>query len=457
MRKCLIKIQKIFFALMFLFTSVSTYAAVGANDGSAFVTKAEFDALVNTFNEQMDTYANSINSKIDGSIANYLNGLSNEVTENQDSYLNKINPTFINTWDPFETRPGINYRYFMYVGEHFFNNLSGSYQGAEYKVSSDPDDGDKGTWIYKNNTDSNKGSFVRYYTINTNGVEALVPDARIESVMVSAVEACAVGHAQRSGAVQTPPTLGYVNATKSITRWGSQEFSVNGSWADANYVCAGMASFTSDDKITLNTALTDQPFTNLAGTDIPTVDTYSILSDEYEIIGDKYDEGKAGVGYNNSLGQRGNTNYTVPIANFKIAIYRHKHSTKKWTDFSHGNLTLLMGEPIKYYNGAPMFKASIDGTCKVDLQFVNSDSTAINTFMLKNAKFDNVPTAGSSSGIVNLLINGKEPKDDSYRTLASAKLSLQFTAKKNEIYWIKVLPNKGTVRVNSESIVISSE
>ena len=53
------------------------YSAVGANDGSAFITKAEFDAVVNTFNEQMDNYANNIVSKVDGAIANYLAAQSN--------------------------------------------------------------------------------------------------------------------------------------------------------------------------------------------------------------------------------------------------------------------------------------------------------------------------------------------------------------------------------------------
>ena len=59
--------------------NINSYAAVGANDGSAFVTKAEFDALINTFNEQMDTYQSGLNAKIDGAIANYLAGLSSQV------------------------------------------------------------------------------------------------------------------------------------------------------------------------------------------------------------------------------------------------------------------------------------------------------------------------------------------------------------------------------------------
>ena len=65
--------------------NINTYAAVGANDGSAFVTKAEFDAFVNTFNEQMDTYEGSFITKVDGAIANYLAGLSSERIINQEN------------------------------------------------------------------------------------------------------------------------------------------------------------------------------------------------------------------------------------------------------------------------------------------------------------------------------------------------------------------------------------
>lgn len=72
-----IKTLKAFLIILtIMFANMSTYAAIGANDGSAFVTKAEFDALVNTFNEQMDNYENGVVSKIDGAIANYLASLS---------------------------------------------------------------------------------------------------------------------------------------------------------------------------------------------------------------------------------------------------------------------------------------------------------------------------------------------------------------------------------------------
>ena len=56
--------------------SIESFAAVVSdNDGSAFITKAEFDSLKNNFQSQIDQYNTSIDSKIDGAIASYLAGI----------------------------------------------------------------------------------------------------------------------------------------------------------------------------------------------------------------------------------------------------------------------------------------------------------------------------------------------------------------------------------------------
>ena len=73
--------------LSILAMSTNSFAAVGGNDGSAFVTKAEFDALVNTFNEQMDNYAASLETKVDGAIANYLTSLDSTQTIALENYI----------------------------------------------------------------------------------------------------------------------------------------------------------------------------------------------------------------------------------------------------------------------------------------------------------------------------------------------------------------------------------
>ena len=59
-----------------LILSINSFAAiVSDNDGSAFVTKSEFEALKKDFADQVDNYNDSINAKIDGAIASYLAGI----------------------------------------------------------------------------------------------------------------------------------------------------------------------------------------------------------------------------------------------------------------------------------------------------------------------------------------------------------------------------------------------
>ena len=70
------KVGKRALCLIFAFLlSINSFAAiVSDNDGSAFVTKAEFEALKDNFASQVDQYNTSIDSKIDGAIAAYLAG-----------------------------------------------------------------------------------------------------------------------------------------------------------------------------------------------------------------------------------------------------------------------------------------------------------------------------------------------------------------------------------------------
>jgi hypothetical protein len=57
---------------------------VSDNDGSAFITKAEFDSLKNNFQSQIDQYNTNIDSKIDNAIASYLSGIKVTLTETKD-------------------------------------------------------------------------------------------------------------------------------------------------------------------------------------------------------------------------------------------------------------------------------------------------------------------------------------------------------------------------------------
>lgn len=71
MKKLIVTILYFAFCLNF----ISHATSINDNDGSAFITKAEFDALKSSFQSQIDEYNTNIDSKIDNAIASYLSGI----------------------------------------------------------------------------------------------------------------------------------------------------------------------------------------------------------------------------------------------------------------------------------------------------------------------------------------------------------------------------------------------
>ena len=70
-------VKKLLALFLVVLMSINTFGTVVSdNDGSAFITKAEFDSLKNNFQSQIDQYNTSIDSKIDGAIASYLAGIT---------------------------------------------------------------------------------------------------------------------------------------------------------------------------------------------------------------------------------------------------------------------------------------------------------------------------------------------------------------------------------------------
>ena len=89
MSKKLVKTAKRALGLVFAFLlSIESFAAVVSdNDGSAFITKAEFDSLTNDFQTTLDSYNNQIDSKIDNAIASYLAGITSSTETTMQSNI----------------------------------------------------------------------------------------------------------------------------------------------------------------------------------------------------------------------------------------------------------------------------------------------------------------------------------------------------------------------------------
>lgn len=109
-------------------------AAVSDNDGSAFITKAEFDSLKNNFQSQIDQYNTSIDAKIDNAISSYLSGIKQEI-------VSKLNTAFVLDGDNDakiifvgKTNNFNNMENELYTKDSIFEIFAGTYQTTAYYI-----------------------------------------------------------------------------------------------------------------------------------------------------------------------------------------------------------------------------------------------------------------------------------------------------------------------------------
>ena len=90
-------VKKLLALFLVVLMSINSFAAVVSdNDGSAFVTKAEFEGLKSNFAEQIENYNKSIDGKIDGAIASYLAGA--KVSREPDNLWERVMETSANNF-----------------------------------------------------------------------------------------------------------------------------------------------------------------------------------------------------------------------------------------------------------------------------------------------------------------------------------------------------------------------
>ena len=158
MKKVKCKLKRVgAFLIIFLLCFNNFAAIVSDNDGSAFITKAEFDSLKNSFQAQINVYNTNIDSKIDEAIASYLAGITVTLKENLKNYYKENDGNNINwrvvdiyramssngsySWSDSFKRPfffaqwftgaGVNYAY----GGDVTGNGAGSF-GCNYLIES---------------------------------------------------------------------------------------------------------------------------------------------------------------------------------------------------------------------------------------------------------------------------------------------------------------------------------
>ena len=148
--------------LIFAFLlSINSFAAiVSDNDGSSFVTKAEFEAMKKSFAEQVENYNRSIGEKIDGAIAAYLAGIKLEKKEIVQTGFNLEGGTTNQVRFLGHTNNSWNFTNEIYGNDKIYITMIGTYQSSPSFYVYDMYD----IWIfhgeYANTTDKSNTYFM---------------------------------------------------------------------------------------------------------------------------------------------------------------------------------------------------------------------------------------------------------------------------------------------------------
>lgn len=162
--------KKIIAGVLIVLLSFNSFAAiVSDNDGSAFVTKAEFESLKKDFADQIDNYNTNIDNKIDGAIAAYLAGIQLQKEENMDNIYELLGGSKIKFGKP-SMAPTINpktgHALFFENSDRFGVNVVDRQRAAIM--------GDDTSRFWNSTGGGTKGQFIKYTATGCN-YSQLVP------------------------------------------------------------------------------------------------------------------------------------------------------------------------------------------------------------------------------------------------------------------------------------------
>lgn len=434
-------IKKIFslILLLIILSNVVLASAVSDNDGAAFITKAEFDSLKNTFQARLNEYNSGIDNKIESAISAYISGAKEEKTSNLTSILNKINQKFVDSktlnWP--KSQLDMYYKYFINLGmmagrwttANSFSQvqyLTGAINAPNWRTVGSTSG--KGVYYYGTKTDDG-------YYVMTNYTNSM-PYSSLMGVFTTAGS---WDGTDSSISVQSK-TFTNVDTTAFSTSDDTWWFKVAGIEKTINVTKA----FGVDDVFyspTLNCITGNQLIRddNSDGTDD---DVYFVEATNINVPGNTLIDAQTEYlgyecrGYNSSTGE-GVTykGWTVTTsANTKLRIYRHKYSTIKRNKILNDDATKASNVNVFYYNGLPIFK-NVDKKGKITLKLRFSNSGSKQTvFKIQNSPFDN--TALSTTGYTTLYHVGNLMIANN-----NALITINIdNVQANEMWWIKARP-----------------
>ena len=449
---------------MVLLICTNSYATSASFDGTAFVTKAEFDSLVANFNEQMNVYQSGLNAKIDNAVASYIGGLSTETYIEQDRLINKLSDKykFTKEWklwsgsDDCQLGNKIVWNIDLLAFGFGVSKPGQTSYGIEWKV---------------NNTNTTSGSTTSNYVL----VSKSLYDSNkytIKGRMKSFMKSSAIG-AWTSGSLwSNNSTPGQITPADMYDRgssdyFGSYNMTMSGTLFGTSVSMTTTVAYSNDDTIESDLAMINY----VSGNTVPTGKTlYLVLDTEVNKKNkNKRDvKGQATWGWARSdiadPNWRAKYNQQNPYAsNYTVTGYYHDYkevaSSTGYTAFLVDGITSVAGMNTTYFNGLPLFKASNSGVAYLEFTLTGSADTT-HTFEIKGEQFGNAAITGGIIGLSNAEYSYTDEQGNVIKNVpeipTGRTVSAKFDCVKDKTYWIKVNPSAGVTTVRANSIKIGN-
>lgn len=390
--------------------------AVSDNDGSAFITKAEFDSLKNNFQSQIDSYNSNIDNKIDNAVGSYLAGIKVD-TEYK---LNNI----------FEELGGYNIKYGNVdlepkkapkTGYGYYTINSGNagyavgYAAVGYRAIPE---GFSTNWGKSGVSGSGSwGKFLKYSYYDNNKYLISYEESMLQAIYLSAWYSSS-NHANIT--VNYPFGNGPRNVLEQLTP---------GTVTHTDVYTSFYRHVKKDEKdLTWFSFCYDVPYDN----DIYLISDTNILKAS----------GNSTTYSNQSRTTYYNFGYNVYTQNILVYDWDYEQN-KSWKDLSQGYMyKTLYNTPL--YGGVPFFSVSENGEVEIsNLEFSHYDdingylATGNVYFAIQEGEFENESVLSGNCRLKNLMtehiVNGKYY----YEVPINQKQTFKLDVNKGKTYYVK--------------------
>ena len=471
-------------AVLLIFAlSINNFAAVVSdNDGSAFVTKAEFESLKEYFATQIDSYNNSIDSKVDGAIASYLAGINMSGKEELINYTAKIKENNLDslyfyqypaTATPWGVTSDSWYgKWSLWAGVVQVYQYTGSYW--QWRVGGRSSYDGPNVW-YENGT---RNAFFFISTDSNikdknglNGYAIYLSDKYIHSNQIN-WKIYAAECVENANTFPTDVTTWEAALEKSPT-WVYPNYMTSGGvfqnmaqldvqWS---YKVLNLTGGVSDEYTTYGDEVDNSPVGKMSSNKIPDTSVWCLshvnrsLYDGEQIT--IYNPSCSGSGVSDPgmmlryyKKASGNTGWTTIIerntggGTFKptYKIYNHKFYNISLDKFTNNVASNALGSPVYMYNGLPLTTIEQAGTITMKCKFHNIDnpSNKVKIYVL-DKKFDNESSKDEDKYTEAGTEFDHVLHHAAYDTEQSIEITLDMTnyANKQRTLWYRLADNNG--------------